>query len=353
MPCAWALAVGARPNFSHFKSQSMTQVKLWQIVSQTPNGIVFADADGNLKSLQAAAANQLLVAGPDGAPMWADNTALTTALDAKADVNAALATAKAYTEAQIAALVNNAPLALDTLNELAVKLAQEDSAINALIAQMEGKASTTAVAALVSQTKDDVLAESNAYTDSTVSTAASNLATQIQTAKNEAVAAAAADASQKASNAQVAATQEANGYTDQRLAHELGGVAIETENKVSALRNSIPDSFIVEGTSTACFLASSSTLDSTEATGEGLLVTERFSELTGAAVAANDSSLTAKLLFINGVAASDDWAAITDGNSQLRIQMTARLAQHVFDGTENSVMLLAEYKSYNAITVKS
>lgn len=331
----------------------MTQVKLWQIVSQTPNGIVFADADGTLKSLQAAAVNQVLVAGPDGAPMWADNTALTTALDAKADVNAALATAKAYTEAQIAALVNNAPIALDTLNELAQKLAGDESALNALIAQMEGKASKAEVSALAAQTKQDAVTEANAYTNAAVSASASNLADHVQQVRNEVINIAATDASQKADTAQSAAISTANEYTDQRLASVGNEVTSEIDAKVDSIRTTIPADFQVEGTSTACFLASSSTLTEGDATGDGLLVTELFSELTGATVAASDSSLKAKLLFINGVAASDDWAALYDGDGQLRIQMTQQLAQHVFDGTENSVMLLAEYKNYNAISVKA
>ena len=329
----------------------MTQVKLWQIVSQTPNGIVFADADGTLKSLQAAAANQVLVAGPDGAPMWADNTALTTALDAKADVNAALATAKAYTEAQIAALVNNAPIALDTLNELAQKLAGDESALNALIAQMEGKANTTAVAALVSQTKDEVLTESNAYTDSVFSTATGNLASQIQTAKNEAVSAAAADASQKASDAQTSAVQEANSYTDQRLSHELGGVAVETNNKISELRDSIPELFQAESTSTACFLASSTAI-AKDATGDGVCVAETFTEITGVTLNSNDPSLNAKLMFVNGVAVSEGWQATRDVDGKLFVRFSGTLADHVFDGSENALMLLVEYKSFQAIGFK-
>ena len=330
----------------------MTQVKLWQIVSQTPNGIVFADADGTLTSLQAAAANQVLVAGPDGTPMWADNTALTTALDAKADVNTALAAAKAYTEAQIAALVNNAPIALDTLNELAQKLAGDESALNALIAQMESKAGKDEVAAQVAQAKAEAVAEGNAYTDASVSAASGNLAAQIQAAKAEAVAEAAADASRKASDAQVAATQEANGYTDQRLSYELGGVAIETNNKISELRDSIPEVFQAESTSTACFLASSTALGK-DATLDGVCVAETFTEITGVNVNSYDPSLTAKLMFVNGVAVSEGWEQTRDANGKLFVRFSGRLADHVFDGSENALMILVEYKSFQAIGFKA
>ena len=330
----------------------MTQVKLWQIVSQTANAIIFSDADGNLQTLPAASVGQVLIAGPDGAPVWADNTALQAAVQAQSSAASAITTAKAYTDAQINALVGGAPLALDTLNELAQKLAGDETALNALIAQMETKASKVEVTAQIAQAKQEAQDASVAYTDTAVSTAAGNLATSILQVRDEVVNIAATDATQKASQAQSEAIGESNAYTDNRLTNVGNALTADADAKVAALRNGIPSEFQVEGTSTACFLASSSTLDSEEATGEGLLVTERFSELTGAAVVAADSSLNAKLLFINGVAASDDWAAIKDGNGQLRIQMTARLAQHVFDGTENSVMLLAEYKSYNAISVK-
>ncbi len=39
----------------------MTQVKLWQIVSQTINGIVFSDSFGNLVTLPQGAPGQVLV----------------------------------------------------------------------------------------------------------------------------------------------------------------------------------------------------------------------------------------------------------------------------------------------------
>ena len=120
--------------------------------------------------------------------------------------------------------------------------------------------------------------------------------------------------------------------------------------KVAALRDGIPGSFWTEGTSTACFLASAQNLDMQEAIGQGILVTDRFTEITGAAVVANDPSLNAKLLFVNGVAASDEWSSQKVGNGQLLIKLSPRLAQHVFNGEQNALMLLAEYKSYNRIS---
>lgn len=381
----------------------MTQVKLWQIVSQTANAIIFSDVDGNLKSLAAGGDQKILVSGPDGAPMWADNSALVSALQAQTDAANALATAKAYTEAQIAALVDNAPIALNTLNELATKLNGEDSAINALLLQVDAKADKTEVAAHIAQAKQDTLTDSKAYTDNAVNsivagftgqlgTAKSDILTQAgndatfkaTAAKTDAIQAANAytsqavsdvainasqDATTKADSARTGAVNEANAYSDSKFSDAVSTAAYDAQtkadtahnnavaeaandasSKVDSLRDAIPGTFWVEGTSTACFLASSRNLNRDKATKDGLLVTEDFTEVTGAQVVANDSSLNAKLLFVNGVAQSDEWTAKKVGNGQLVINMSERLAEHVFDGTENAVMLLAEYRSYNPIS---
>ena len=47
--------------------------------------------------------------------------------------------AKSYTDAQIAALINGAPEALDTLKEIADKLADNDDAVAALVSSIAGK----------------------------------------------------------------------------------------------------------------------------------------------------------------------------------------------------------------------
>ena len=381
----------------------MTQVKLWQIVSQTANAIIFSDADGTLKSLAAGGDQKILVSGPDGAPMWADNSALVSALQAQTDASNALATAKAYTEAQIAALVDNAPVALNTLNELAQKLNGEDSAINALLVQVDGKAEKTHVDTLVTQTKQDTLSDARTYTDNAVNAMAAGIGSQVSTAKADILAQAAGDASFKAStakaeaiqaanaftsqmvsdvalnasqdatnkadNARTSAVAESNAYSDSKFSDAVSTAAYDAQTKADAARNAavaeaandaaakvdglrdaIPGTFWVEGTSTACFLASSRRLDREKATTDGLLVTDDFTEVTGAQVVANDSSLNAKLMFVNGVAQSDEWAARKVGNGQLVITMSDRLADHVFDGTENAVMLLVEYRSYNPIS---
>lgn len=377
----------------------MTQVKLWQIVSQNANGIIFSDANGNLKTLEAGGGQKVLVSGPDGSPMWAENSALVAALEAQTDAANALATAKAYTESQIAALVDNAPVALDTLNELAQKLNGEDSAINALLLQVDGKAEKTAVDTIVAQAKQDTLDDSKVYTDNAVTNMMTGFNSQVNGAKNDILAQAAADASFKATTAKTEAIEQANGYTEQLVAASItdagqnaynvaeaarinavaeahtytdnriaelaanssneaqvkaeiaqNNAAVDASEKVDGLRNSIAATFQVEGTSTACFLASSLTLDQSTAVNEGLTVVSSFTEVTGANIQPNDSTLNAKLLFINGVAISSEWATTKIGNGQLVITMSERLAGYLFDGAENAVMILAEYKSYNPIS---
>ena len=377
----------------------MTQVKLWQIVSQTANAIIFSDADGNLKSLPTGTNGQVLISGPDGAPMWAENAALLAALQAQTDAGSALTAAKAYTEAQIAALVDNAPVALNTLNELAVKLNGEDSAINALLLQVDGKAEKTEVATQIAQAKQDVNQTSQDFTTTAVSNALSDVASQIATARGDIMAAAEQDASFKAANAKSEAISVANDFTTQAIAQAAqstgnmisaaagnavseavnearaytdgavgnllstasadaqakadavqNAAAADTTAKVNSLQDAIPGIFWAEGTSTACFVANAQNLNMEQATGTGLLVTQGFTEVTGAAVVPNDPFLKAKLLFVNGVAMGEDWTASSVGNNQLVIKLSPQLAQHVFDGSKNTLMLLVEYKSYNAIS---
>ena len=384
----------------------MTQVKLWQIIGQESNALIFSDAAGNLTTIAAGGKDQMLVIGEDGTPKWIDNAALATALQAQTDATNALATAKAYTEAQIAALVDNAPVALNTLNELALKLNGEDSAINALLLQVDGKADKTEVTAHIAQAKQDVAADSKAYTDSAIGTINAGIAAQIGQAKSDTLTAAAADATFKASGAQAGAIQAANAFTTQSVANAvaasagdattksdaakagaiseanthtdnvvaaaltsattdattkadaakagaINASATDASNKVSTLRDSIPESFVVEGTSTACYVASSKDLNKDDAMNKGIVVMDAFSEVTSAKVSDSDNTLDAKLLFVNGMAESEEWAASKTESGSLVIRFSGKLADHVFDGSENAIMLLAEYKSYNAITLKS
>ncbi len=205
--------------------------------------------------------------------------------------------------------------------------------------------------------KTEAIGAANSYTDEAVS--------QLTTTASN-------DATAKADSAKTAAVHEANTYTDDaitNLTNSLSGAAQglsdnaqtaaiaaaadDASSRIANLRDSIPNIFWTEGTSTACFVGNSDNLNKKNATDTGIVISETLTEVTGAAVTASDPSLRAKLLFINGVAMSDEWTATRLGNNQLAVRFSPKLADLVFDGTRNSVMVLAEYKSYNAISLKS
>ena len=76
---------------------------------------------------------------------------LQTALDAKAsksDVESATATAKSYTDTQVANLVNSAPETLNTLGELATALQENDELTEALNSAISTKANSSEVVKL-------------------------------------------------------------------------------------------------------------------------------------------------------------------------------------------------------------
>ena len=114
----------------------------------------------------------------------ARETAITTAY------TSAIATAKAeansYTDAAVSDLLDGAPAALDTLNELAAALGDDANFATTVTTSLATKAATT-------------------YVDSTVATA-----------KAQAIATAAADATAKADAAESSAITSANSYTDGR-----------------------------------------------------------------------------------------------------------------------------------------
>lgn len=378
----------------------MTQVKLWQIVSQTVNGIVFADKDGNVVTLPQGTQGQVLVINAQGEPQWVDNTALTTALSAKTDAANAINTAKAYADAQIAALVDNAPVALNTLNELAVKLNGEDSAINALLLQVDGKAEKTEVVTAVAQAKQDAIQTAQENTNVAVGNALNDVDTRIAIARGDLMSYADQTAAFKSDNARQDAVTTANSYTDQAIAgltdavrldadnradtikseaiteantytdsvfnsaaatteglinaakdEAIQAAATETAQRMNAVISIIPGTFQVLTTSVASYVSDSTLMDLQEITGPGVNVKARFSEITGAVPGTVDDMLFPKMLLVNGVAQHDEWSTQTAPGGELLLKMTPKLANHVFDGTKNYVMLLAEYKTYSGLSL--
>ncbi|MBS1616233.1 MAG: hypothetical protein JST06_08975 [Bacteroidetes bacterium] len=382
----------------------MTQVKLWQIVSQTVNGIVFADKDGNVVTLPQGGQGQVLVINAQGVPEWVDNAALSTALSAKTDATNALNTAKAYADAQIAALVDNAPVALNTLNELAVKLNGEDSAINALLLQVDGKAEKTEVVTSVAQAKQDAIQTAQDNTNVAVGNALNDVASQIavargdlqtyadqvataksDSAKSEAISTAngytdqaisqlattaANDATTKADKAKTTALSEANAYTDNAVNAALASTAqsqadaardaaitasaqsieqakVQATNDAKAYTNAtidaLPGRLMARTTATACFLMSTNGVNP-----QGGLPLANFTEVTGANLSF-DSQITPKLLFVNGLAMSSDWLSENGTLGDTKIALGGKLRDHAFDGTDNTIMVLCEYTNSSTI----
>lgn len=340
----------------------MTQVKLWQIVSQTPNTIVFSDANGNLTTIPAGGRDQVLVVNANGVPEWVNNAALSTALEAKTDATSALNTAKAYADAQIAALVDNAPVALNTLNELAVKLNGEDSAINALLLQVDGKAEKTEVTTAVAQAKQDAIQTSKDYTDTTVADAqadtlrtANSFTTQSVT---DALASASTDAALKADAAKTSAIAISNSYTDTAIATQAQASATDATQKANQAQataisdahnytdtkiSDLPSRLFAQTTATACLVLSTNGVDPTNG-----VPLSGFAEVTGANLAAN-AVLTPKLLFVNGLAMSTNWTGTSGTMDTGKIQFGQQLIDHAFDGSDNAVMVLCEYTNKSSI----
>jgi hypothetical protein len=124
-----------------------TKIKLWQLQGADSGRLLITDEDGKLAYLipDLTKPSAVLCIGENGIPQWTENTALTKALEALSQVDTALNTANSYTDQRIADLVAGAPVALDTLKELADKLGQDDEALAALIVQLDGKANKNEV----------------------------------------------------------------------------------------------------------------------------------------------------------------------------------------------------------------
>jgi hypothetical protein len=86
-----------------------------------------------------------------------------------------------------------------------------------------------------------------------------------------------------------------------------------------------------------------------EITGPGVIVKQKFTEITGADIGTVDDTLSAKMLLVNGVAQHVGWSTLAGPNDTLMLTMSPTLAAHVFDGTNNAVMLLVEYKKHSPI----
>ena len=193
-----------------------------------------ADATSKADAAQAAAV----------ATAAADATSKADAAQAAAE-----ATAASYTDAQVAAgvanLIDAAPGALDTLNELAAAMGDDAnfaSTVTNSIATAKSEAISTAAA--------DATAKANAAETAAVATAASDATTKANAAEAVAIATAAADATSKVSaeasaratavaQAQASAEATAEAYTDAEVSAEATARASADAGLQSAINGEI------------------------------------------------------------------------------------------------------------------
>ena len=152
----------------------------------------------------------------------AESDAISTASgDATTKANAALTSANAYTDTEVANLVDSAPGAIDTLNELAAALGDDANFSATMTTSLGLKAATTYVdsqdvavttAAAADATSKANAAQAAAATDATTkaSAAESNAAADATTKANNAISTAATDATTKADAAEAAAIAHTN-----------------------------------------------------------------------------------------------------------------------------------------------
>jgi hypothetical protein len=143
------------------------------------------------------------------------------AADATTKANAALASANAYTDTEVANLVDSAPGAIDTLNELAAALGDDANFSSTMTTSLGLKAATTYVdtqdtavttAAAADATSKANAAQAAAATDATTkaNAAETNAAADATTKANNAITTAATDATTKADAAEAAAIAHTN-----------------------------------------------------------------------------------------------------------------------------------------------
>ena len=152
----------------------------------------------------------------------AESDAISTASgDATTKANAALTSANAYTDTEVANLVDSAPGAIDTVNELAAALGDDANFSATMTTSLGLKAATTYVdsqdvavttAAAADATSKANAAQAAAATDATTkaSAAETNAAADATTKANNAITTAATDATTKADAAEAAAIAHTN-----------------------------------------------------------------------------------------------------------------------------------------------
>lgn len=162
---------------------------------------------------------------------------------------------KSYVDSAISGLVDAAPAALDTLNELAAALGDDANFAGTVTTALAAKADITyadqAEADAIATAAADATAKADAAEATAISTAAADATTKANAAEVNATATAAIDATNKANAAQAAAVttaasdattkanaaeSNANAYTDAAVSNVVNGApgALDTLNELAA-----------------------------------------------------------------------------------------------------------------------
>ena len=302
-------------------TQTLTNKTLTSPSITNPTGIVKVDiglgnvdntSDANKPVSTAQAAADTAVANAASADATSKANAAqsaaeaTASADATSKANAALSSANTYTDGAVANLIDSAPGALDTLNELAAAIGDDANYAStitnslALKAPIESPTFTGTVSGVtktmvglanVDNTSDanKPVSTAQAAADTAVANAASSDATsKANAAQSAAISAAATDATTKANAAQSAATTAA--ATDATSKANAAQSAAEA-TAATALSTHSADTTNIHGIADTALLATKSYADQAEADAITAAGTAADSKVAAAVAALTKSSV--------------------------------------------------------------
>ena len=178
----------------------------------------------------------------------------------------AINAAEDYTDAAVANLVDGAPALLNTLNELAEAIGDDENFVTTLTTLVGTKADTTYVNSEISDLDTAAQGYASAAQTAAETTAAADATTKANNAKSGAEATAAADATTKANTAK----SEANSYTDAEITQEVS-------DRNSAISSAITTEIADRNTAISAAIA-------TEVTDRDSAITTAVDALTTSAI---------------------------------------------------------------------
>ena len=175
------------------------------------DAISTASADATSKANAAQAAAELTASNANSSLYTTVTSDIATAK------SQAINAAEDYTDAAVANLVDGAPALLNTLNELAEAIGDDENFVTTLTTLVGTKADTTYVNSEISDLDTAAQGYASAAQTAAEATASADATTKANNAKSGAEATAAADATTKAN----AALASANTYTDGKITQEV------------------------------------------------------------------------------------------------------------------------------------